>query len=67
MGLLERFVSLLGAVALVGIAFAFCPRDRRSAVSLRTVFGGLSMLVVIDLIVLKKPVNGLFSVANTGV
>jgi CNT family concentrative nucleoside transporter len=65
--MLERLVSLLGAVLLLGLAFLACPAERRRNVSARTVGGGLALLVLMAVLVLKTPVSGLFSVANSGV
>jgi CNT family concentrative nucleoside transporter len=65
--MLERLVSLLGALLLLGLAFLACPTAHRKHVSLRTVGGGLVVLVLMALLVLKTPVSGLFSLANGGV
>jgi len=65
--MLERLVSLLGAGAMLGLAFALCPRDRRRRVNLRTVGAGLLVLLVVAVLVLRTPVRGLFSVANSAV
>ena len=63
----ERLVSLLGVFVMLGLAFALCPRERRSRVNLRTVAAGLGLLLVTALLVLRTPVRGLFSVANQAV
>jgi CNT family concentrative nucleoside transporter len=62
-----RLTSALGALVMLALAFACCPRPRRRAVSPRTVGGGLALLVVIAVLVLKTPVTRAFSVANDGV
>ncbi|HEY3500891.1 MAG TPA: nucleoside transporter C-terminal domain-containing protein [Polyangiaceae bacterium] len=63
----ERIVSALGVVVMLGLAFAACPRERRRHVNLRTLGGGLLLLLVAALLVLRTPVRGLFSLANRGV
>jgi CNT family concentrative nucleoside transporter len=63
----ERLISAFGAVMMLALAFALCPRERRRAVSLRTVGGGLLILVLVAALVLKTPVTRLFSSANAGV
>lgn len=60
-------MSVVGALAMLGLAFALCPRDRRKHVNLRTVGLGLAVLFGIALLVLRTPVRGLFEVANTAV
>jgi CNT family concentrative nucleoside transporter len=62
-----RLTSALGALVMLALAFACCPGQRRRAVSPRTVGGGLALLVVIAVLVLKTPVTRAFSVANDGV
>jgi CNT family concentrative nucleoside transporter len=63
----ERLVSVVGALAMLGLAFALCPSDRRRHVNLRTVGRGLALLFGIAVLVLRTPVRGLFEVANTAV
>jgi len=63
----ERLVSLIGAFVMLGLAFGLCPAERRRAVNRRTVGTGLLVLVVIAVLVLRTPVRGLFSIANTAV
>jgi CNT family concentrative nucleoside transporter len=65
--MLERLISALGALVMLALAFAFCPRERRSRVSLRTVAGGCALLVLMAVLVLKTPVTRLFSAANSAV
>lgn len=60
----ERAVSALGVLVMMGLAFALCPSDRRRLVKLRTVGGGLLMLIVFALIVLRTPASRLFSLGN---
>ena len=60
-------MSVVGAFAMLGLAFALCPRERRKHVNLRTVGGGLVVLFGIAVLVLRTPVRGLFQVANTAV
>jgi concentrative nucleoside transporter, CNT family len=63
----ERLTSLLGVFAMMGIAFLFCPANRRRAVRKRTVAGGLLILVVFAVVVLKTPVRGAFGAASDAV
>ncbi len=63
----ERLTSLLGALVLLGVAFLACPKAARKDIKLRTVGGGLLLLVLMAVLVLKTPVSGLFSLANGGV
>jgi CNT family concentrative nucleoside transporter len=63
----ERLTSALGALVLLALAYAMCPRDRRRHVNLRTVGFGLLMLVVFALLVLKTPVSLVFVWANSAV
>jgi len=65
--MLERFTSAFGALVMLGLAFALCPRARRKDVSLRTVGGGVLLLLAIALLVLKTPLTRLFSIANRAV
>ena len=63
----ERWLSGLGALVILAVAFALCPRERRADVSRRTVIGGLAILLTLSLLLLKTPLVGLFGAANTGV
>jgi CNT family concentrative nucleoside transporter len=63
----ERFTSGLGVLALMGLAFLLCPNARRRAVKLRTVGGGLLILIVVAVIVLKTPVRDGFGAATDAV
>jgi CNT family concentrative nucleoside transporter len=63
----ERALSALGALALLGISFALCPRALRGQVNRRTVGGGLAILLVFALLVLKTPLRLVFAWANAGV
>ncbi len=63
----ERAVSAFGMLVMMALAFALCPSDRRKRVRLRTVGGGLLMLVAFALVVLRTPANRLFFWANDGV
>lgn len=62
-----RLTSALGALLLLLIAWLLGPRDRRRSISVRTVGGGLALLVVMAVLVLKTPVTKLFGAANDGV
>lgn len=63
----DRLVSVVGALCMMALAFGLCPAERRSHVNRRTVGVGVVVLVGIALLVLRTPVRGLFSVANTAV
>ncbi|MFZ5890910.1 MAG: NupC/NupG family nucleoside CNT transporter [Myxococcota bacterium] len=65
--MLERFTSAFGALVMLGLAFALCPADRRRSVNLRSVGGGVLLLLGLGLLVLKTPLTRLFSWANTAV
>ncbi len=52
---------------LLGIAFLACPKAARRDIKLRTIGGGLLLLLLMAVLVLKTPVSGLFSLANGGV
>ncbi|HEY3666902.1 MAG TPA: nucleoside transporter C-terminal domain-containing protein [Polyangiaceae bacterium] len=63
----ERAVSAFGMLVMMSLAFALCPSDRRRLVKLRTVGGGLLILISFALIVLRTPANRVFLLANDGV
>ncbi len=63
----ERAVSAFGMLVMMSLAFALCPKDRRRLVKLRTVGGGLLILIAFALVVLRTPANRLFLLANDGV
>jgi len=63
----ERWLSGLGALVILGLAFALCPRERRAHVSRRSVLGGLALVLLLSVLLLKTPVVGLFGAANAGV
>jgi CNT family concentrative nucleoside transporter len=63
----ERAVSAFGMLVMMALAFALCPRDRRRLVRLRTVGGGLLLLISFALVVLRTPANRLFLLANDAV
>jgi CNT family concentrative nucleoside transporter len=63
----ERLLSVFGALAMMAIAFGFCPAERRRKVNPQTIGVGVLVLVVIAVLVLRTPVRGLFSLANAGV
>lgn len=63
----ERLVSVMGALAMLALAFALCPAERRRHVNRRTVLMGVAVLVGMALLVLRTPVRALFSLANTAV
>lgn len=60
----ERAVSAFGMLVMMALAFALCPRDRRRLVKIRTVGGGVLMLIVFAVIVLRTPASRLFLLGN---
>jgi CNT family concentrative nucleoside transporter len=63
----ERCISALGVLVLLAVAFALCPGALRKRVELRTVGGGLVLLWVFAVLVLKTPLRGAFAWANAAV
>lgn len=63
----ERAVSAFGMLVMMGLAFALCPPERRRQVKLRTVGGGLLMLIVFAVVVLRTPASRLFLLGNDAV
>ncbi|HWO12491.1 MAG TPA: nucleoside transporter C-terminal domain-containing protein [Polyangiaceae bacterium] len=63
----ERWLSGLGALVILGLAFALCPRGRRAHLRPRSVLGGLGVLLLLALLLLETPVVGSFSAANAAV
>lgn len=63
----ERCISALGIVVLLGVSYAFCPRALRKQVELRTIGGGLALLFVFAVLVLKTPLRAGFAWANAAV
>jgi CNT family concentrative nucleoside transporter len=63
----QKLTGLLGIVVLMGIAFLLCPAARRRAVNLRTVGGGMAILLLLALCVLNPSVRGGFGVASDAV
>jgi concentrative nucleoside transporter, CNT family len=61
---MERLISALGAVVILGVAWSCCPRALKRELRPRTIGMGVLLLVAIAALVLKTPVNGLFSLAN---
>ncbi|HVJ14577.1 MAG TPA: Na+ dependent nucleoside transporter N-terminal domain-containing protein, partial [Polyangiaceae bacterium] len=62
-----RFVGLIGVVAMLGIAFLLCPRERRRSINPRPVLAGVGMLFLLAALLLLTPLSALFQLANTGV
>jgi hypothetical protein len=61
--MLERMTSAGGIACMLLAAFVACPRELRGKVNRRTVLGGLGLLLVLSLLVLRTPVAGLFGYA----
>jgi CNT family concentrative nucleoside transporter len=60
----ERAVSAFGMLVMMALAFALCPPSRRRLVKVRTVGGGLLLLIVFAVIVLRTPASRLFLLGN---
>jgi concentrative nucleoside transporter, CNT family len=56
----ERLTSGLGAIAILALAFALCPRALRSHVRMQTVGRGLLLLLALSALVLKTPAHVVF-------
>jgi CNT family concentrative nucleoside transporter len=63
----ERLLSGLGVLVLLGLAFAFCPKDRRAHVQRRTILGGLGLLGLLGVLLLDTPLVQGFGAANAAV
>jgi len=65
--MLERLISVLGVIVIMGIALLLCPSSLRKQVNWRTVGLGMALLVGFALLVLRTPVKYFFSFANDAV
>lgn len=63
----ERLTSALGVLVILLLALGLCPRSHWRLIRLRTVGGGLLLLLGFAVLVLKTPVRLLFAWANDGV
>ncbi len=54
--MLDRSRSLLGLVLLLAVAYAVCPRARRSAVAWRCVGWGVALQFIFAVLILKVPI-----------
>lgn len=63
----ERLTSAFGICAILGLAYALCPRRARPHVRGRTLIGGLGLLAVLAGLVLRTPVRAVFGWASQGV
>lgn len=63
----ERLTSALGALVILLLAAGLCPRSHWRLIRLRTVGGGLALLLGFAVLVLKTPVRLVFAWANDGV
>ncbi len=62
--MVERMISVFGVVAMMGIAFLFCPAALRKKVSWRTIGLGMAVLIAFAFLVLRTPVKYAFVYAN---
>jgi len=60
----EKLIGMMGIIVILGMAFAFCPHDRRRSINGRTVGGGLLILFLFAILVLKTPARVLFKITN---
>lgn len=60
----ERWISGLGVLVILAIAAASCPRRLRPHLRVRTIGGGLALLLVVAGLVLRTPLRGLFGWAS---
>ena len=51
--MLERLTSALGIVVMLLLAFAACPAQLRKDLSRRTLLGGLGLLLLVAVLVLR--------------
>lgn len=61
---MERMISTLGVVTMMGIAFLFCPPSLRQNIRWRTIGLGMAVLIGFAILVLRTPVNHVFVYAN---
>jgi CNT family concentrative nucleoside transporter len=57
----ERWHSAFGAVAILLLALAACPAGMRRQIRVRTVASGLALLLLLAVLALRPPLNGLFA------
>ncbi len=62
---MERAISALGLVVMLGICYLLCPGPLRSKISLRLVVFGIGLQFLLALLILKTPARNFFSAANT--
>jgi concentrative nucleoside transporter, CNT family len=60
----ERLISLLGVVAMMGIAFLLCPPSLWKKINWRTIGLGMVLLIMFALLVLRTPIKYAFAYAN---
>ena len=61
---MERLVSALGVLVMMGLAYAMCPKDKRKHVAWKSIGFGVLVLVGFAFIVLKTPARVVFSWGN---
>jgi CNT family concentrative nucleoside transporter len=62
-----RLLGAFGIVAMLGVAYALCPRERRGHVAWRTVGLGVGLLLLLALLFLRTPLSAFFGLANAAV
>ena len=63
----ERMISALGAIVILAMAAALCPRGQHARIRPRTVLSGLGLLAVAAILVLRTPLRVVFAWANAAV
>ncbi|HKU39523.1 MAG TPA: nucleoside transporter C-terminal domain-containing protein [Polyangiales bacterium] len=61
---MERVQSAFGAIVILGVAFAVCPARLRAHVRWLGIASGLGLLVLMALLCLRSPLNGVFAGAS---
>jgi CNT family concentrative nucleoside transporter len=62
--MIERTISALGVVVMMGIAILFCPPSLHKKIRWRTIGLGMAVLIAFAFLVLRTPVNYVFVYAN---
>jgi concentrative nucleoside transporter, CNT family len=61
---MERLQSVLGAIAILGVAFATCPARLRHSVRWSGIAMGLVLLLLMAVLSLRPPLNGVFAYSS---
>jgi len=63
----EKIIGVIGLFVMLGMAILICKPAHRKQINLRIVIGGTLMQLVFAFLILKTPVNRLFSWANDAI